>query len=122
MGAILRTFTRSVFFCVLDQNHDVIIFGVGYVQPKAKAKSPLLSWDETKASSQVTTPVTFRYLDSTQWRFGEYVIAQSGDKCAVGSWVFVRHDEVQIINSISNTKANKTIQTRKSLLDASLSS
>jgi hypothetical protein len=72
-----------------------MIFGAGYVQPKAKAKSPLLSWDETKASSQVTTPVTLGYLDSTQWRFGEYVIAQSRDKCAVGSWVFVRHDEVR---------------------------
>jgi hypothetical protein len=72
----------------------LIISGAGYVKPKAKAKNAAIAWDETKASSQVTTPVTLGYRDSFHWHSGEHVIAQSGDECAVGSWVFVSHNEV----------------------------
>lgn len=66
----------------------------GFIRPKAKARYSPVPWDETKASSQVTTPVTLGFLDSVQWCFGERVIAQSGDECSVGSWVFIQHGEV----------------------------
>jgi hypothetical protein len=58
-------------------------------------------WDETKASSQVTNPMTFGFRDTVQWRFGEHVIAQSGDQCVPGSWVFVRQSEVCISYSLT---------------------
>ena len=68
--------------------------GTGFMQPQARAKCLSRSWDETKASSQVTLPLTFSFQETHQWLLGEHVIAQSGDRCIPGSWVFVRQSEV----------------------------
>ena len=45
--------------------------------------------------------MTFGFRDTVQWRFGEHVIAQSGDQCVPGSWVFVRQSEVCISYSLT---------------------
>jgi hypothetical protein len=77
----------------------------GYVCPQGKSKCLSRSWDETKASSQVTTPLTLGFRETLQWRLGEHIIAQSGDRCVPGSWVFVRRSQVCI--KLFNPKAMK---------------
>jgi hypothetical protein len=42
----------------------------------------------------VTTPLTLGFHETLQWRLGEHIIAQSGDQCVPGSWVFVRQSQV----------------------------
>jgi len=69
-------------------------FDSGYVQPQAKAKSSSHAWTNTRAFVQVNNPKTLGFQPSDQWRLGKHVIAQSGDQCVLGSWVFARHFEV----------------------------
>lgn len=45
--------------------------------------------------------MTFGFRDTVQWRIGGQVIAQSGDQCVPGSWVFVHQSEVCIFYSIT---------------------
>jgi hypothetical protein len=68
----------------------------GNVRPQAKKKSPVRGWDDTKASSQVTTCVTLGFHEIVQWRIGECTISQSGDECSEGSWVFIHQPGVRV--------------------------
>ena len=63
---------------------------IGYVRPKAKAKSPTCTWVETSAFKQIADPTILALKSSTDWRSGVYAVAQSGDECHLGSWVFLR--------------------------------
>ena len=40
--------------------------------------------------------MTFGFSDTVQWCIGEHVIAQSGDQCVSGSWVFAHQSEVSV--------------------------
>jgi len=78
-----------------DGLSSVYLYHTGSARAQSKAKCPSRSWDETKASSQVTTSLTLGFGETLQWRLGEHVIAQSGDLCRPGSWVFIRQSEVR---------------------------
>ena len=67
---------------------------IGYVRPKAKAKSPTCTWAETSAFEQITDPSILNLKSSIDWRSGVYAVAQSGDECHLGSWVFLRQSTV----------------------------
>ncbi|KAJ7798009.1 hypothetical protein B0H14DRAFT_3546391 [Mycena olivaceomarginata] len=59
----------------------------GSVKAMPGGKTPPVKWSQTKASAHWTTNTAPPSPDS-QWRMGQAVTAQSGDKAIVGSWVF----------------------------------
>jgi hypothetical protein len=67
---------------------------IGYTRPQAKAKSSARAWTETLSSSQIADPTSIALKGSTDWRLGDYTIAQSGDECHIGSWVFLHQSTV----------------------------
>jgi hypothetical protein len=69
---------------------------IGFIRRKAKAKCQPCTWNETCASSQITDLVTLGQQNFPLWRLGTHVIAQSGDQCVPGSWIFVRDAEVRV--------------------------
>ena len=70
---------------------------IGYVRPKAKAKSPTCTWVETSAFEQIADPTILTLKSSTDWRSGVYAVSQSGDECHLGSWVFLRQSTVHSV-------------------------
>jgi hypothetical protein len=64
----------------------------------SKQKSPLMRWINTQASSRQSS--AFEDCSAVQWRTALSAIAQSGDVCCKGSWVFVQHSEVKITSRI----------------------
>ncbi|KAJ7343257.1 hypothetical protein DFH08DRAFT_915165 [Mycena albidolilacea] len=59
----------------------------GSVKAMPERKMPPVKWSQTKASAHWMTNTASLSPDS-QWRMGQAVTAQSGDKAIVGSWVF----------------------------------
>src|ERR1700729_825993 len=59
------------------------------VQPKPKSKFPAKLWSETVAASQIPDTNSVGFSISINWHPGIHCIAQSGDKCKLGSWVFI---------------------------------
>ncbi|KAJ7846194.1 hypothetical protein B0H14DRAFT_3086308 [Mycena olivaceomarginata] len=59
----------------------------GSVKAMPGRDTPPVKWSQTKASAHWTTNTAPPSPDS-QWRMGQAVTAQSGDKAIVGSWVF----------------------------------
>ncbi|KAJ7835357.1 hypothetical protein B0H14DRAFT_3109979 [Mycena olivaceomarginata] len=55
---------------------------VGKMSLASKQKSPLMRWKKHGG-----------FINAVQWRTALSVIAQSGDVCRKGSWVFVQHGE-----------------------------
>ena len=67
---------------------------IGYVQPKARAKSSTCTWTETSAFEQITDPMILTLKSSIDWWSGVYAVAQSGNECYLGSWVFLHRSTV----------------------------
>jgi hypothetical protein len=59
------------------------------VQPKPKSKFPAKHWSETHAATQILDIGSVGFSVDIKWRPGIHCIAQSGDKCRLGSWVFI---------------------------------
>jgi hypothetical protein len=90
-------FPPSHQFLVSHSRADPVLLNstnVGYVRPKARAKSPTCTWTETSAFEQITDPTILTLKSSIDWRSGVYAVAQSGDECYLGSWVFLRQPTV----------------------------
>src|ERR1700720_3221535 len=64
------------------------------VQPKPKSKFPTKPWSETVAASQIQDTNSVGFSVSINWRPRIHCIAQSDDKCKLGSWVFIRSSTV----------------------------
>ncbi|SJL18296.1 uncharacterized protein ARMOST_21882 [Armillaria ostoyae] len=61
----------------------------GLIRMKSKKKAIPVEWSMTKASeysTRLNVPL------SSLWRHGTTVTAQSGDRCAIGSWVIFKDD------------------------------
>lgn len=75
----------------------MVLHFTGNIQAKPKSKFPAIPWHETLASAQIFSSETFGFPNQLKWRPGVYVVAQSGDECKVGSWIFVRQPEVRAV-------------------------
>lgn len=71
-----------------------LIDNVGSIKaiPKAR-KIKEKKWIETTAAS-CDVPPSLNDAPLFSWTLGEFLIAQSGDRCRVGSWVFAEDASV----------------------------
>ncbi|KAJ6567792.1 hypothetical protein B0H10DRAFT_2168917 [Mycena sp. CBHHK59/15] len=70
----------------------------GKMRLAAKSKSPAMKWKDTHHMSS-GDPVVF---NSVPWRSAISVVAQSGDSCCKGSWVFARDsNKIVVIGRIA---------------------
>ncbi|KAJ7902849.1 hypothetical protein B0H14DRAFT_3079952 [Mycena olivaceomarginata] len=94
-----RTVTVGSSFFYRNNNNN--LYRVG------SQKSPLMWWKNTQASS--TKSSAFDCCSAVQWWTALSVIAQSGDVCRKGSWVFVQYGEENVtrIGRISELVASE---------------
>ncbi|KAJ6533199.1 hypothetical protein B0H19DRAFT_1214025 [Mycena capillaripes] len=59
----------------------------GFVKAKSAKSTPPLKWSQTKASAHWTA-TNLPPSPESNWRMGQVLTAQSGDKAVAGSWVF----------------------------------
>ena len=81
-------------------NLYLMMFHLAHVQPKPKSKSPMIQWSETAASSKVWDIGSVGFAAGIKLCSGIHCIAQSGDKCKIGSWVFICLPEVRGYSSL----------------------
>ncbi|KAH6905083.1 hypothetical protein BKA70DRAFT_1225871 [Coprinopsis sp. MPI-PUGE-AT-0042] len=61
--------------------------------------------EEVKTAEQLHLSVTLKCLPSQSWSHCQHVVAQSGDICKEGSWVFADHEEEGLPLSSDNVKS-----------------
>jgi hypothetical protein len=63
----------------------------GHIRPVAVKKSSPRLWTETEAFGRGVEPASFGFRNGIKWREGRVSVAQSGDECGKGTWVFFRN-------------------------------
>jgi hypothetical protein len=72
-----------------------------HIRPVAMKKSSAHLWKDTNAFARGVDLASFGYQDVAKWHEGKAAIAQSGDDCKKGTWVFFRSAQASLHSHLS---------------------